>query len=102
MDLWNFTQWPKNPANSSSNTSHRIGLTKKKHNRAHRADALVSGGFLAAGYKTISIDDCWEQTSPPRDAQGRLAPDPSRFPSGFKALADYVRALDETHTRIKV
>ena len=55
-----------------------------------QADALVSGGFRAAGYKTISIDDCWEQKSPERDAQGRLAPDPKRFPSGFKALADYM------------
>ena len=55
-----------------------------------QADALVSGGFLAAGYKTVSIDDCWEQKSPERDAQGRLAPDPKRFPSGFKALADYM------------
>lgn len=61
-------------------------------NYKQQADALVSGGYLAAGYKTISIDDCWEQTSPPRDAQGRLAPDPTRFPSGFKALADYMHA----------
>ena len=57
-----------------------------------QADALVSGGFLAAGYKTISIDDCWEQKIPERDAQGRLAPDPKRFPSGFKGLADYMHA----------
>ena len=55
-----------------------------------QADALVAGGFRAAGYRTISIDDCWEQKTPPRDAQGRLAPDPKRFPSGFKHLADYM------------
>lgn len=61
-------------------------------NYKQQADALVSGGYLAAGYRTVSIDDCWEQMSPPRDAQGRLAPDPSRFPSGFKALADYMHA----------
>ena len=40
--------------------------------------------------ETVSIDDCWEEKSPPRDAQGRLAPDSKRFPSGFKALADYM------------
>lgn len=28
--------------------------------------------------------------SPPRDEQGRLFPDPIRFPSGFKALGDYM------------
>lgn len=61
-------------------------------NYKQQADALVNGGFRAAGYTTISIDDCWEQTSPPRDSQGRLAPDPTRFPSGFKALADYMHA----------
>jgi hypothetical protein len=49
-----------------------------------QADALVSGGFRAAGYETVSIDDCWEQKTPLRDAQGRLAPDSKRFPSGFK------------------
>ena len=56
-------------------------------NYKQQAEALVSGGFRAAGYKTISIDDCWEQRTPERDSQGRLAPDPKRFPSGFKALA---------------
>eukprot|EP00729_Bicosta_minor_P022020 gene22020-33529_t len=61
-------------------------------NYRQQADALVTGGFRSAGYATISIDDCWEQKVPPRDSQGRLAPDPSRFPSGFKALADYMHA----------
>ena len=42
-------------------------------NYKSQADALVAGGFRAAGYTTISIDDCWEQRSPRRDAQGRLA-----------------------------
>jgi len=53
------------------------------------ADAMVSGGFKAAGYQYVSIDDCW--MLPERGADGRLTPDPERFPSGMKALADYVR-----------
>ena len=61
-------------------------------NYKQQADALVAGGFRKAGYRTVSIDDCWEQKTPPRDSQGRLAPDPKRFPSGFKALADYMHA----------
>ena len=61
-------------------------------NYKQQADALVSGGFRAAGYKTISIDDCWEEKVPARDSQGRLAPDKIRFPSGFKALADHMHA----------
>ena len=53
------------------------------------ADALADGGFKQAGYEFINMDDCW--MSKARDAQGRLQPDPLRFPNGLKALADYVR-----------
>ena len=51
-------------------------------------DAMVTEGFLAAGYEYVAIDDCWPADK--RDSKGRLQPDPRRFPSGFKALADYV------------
>ncbi|OLF19214.1 NPCBM/NEW2 domain-containing protein [Actinophytocola xanthii] len=54
------------------------------------ADAMVSSGMRAAGYTYVNIDDCW--MAPERDAQGRLQADPVRFPSGIKALADYVHA----------
>jgi alpha-galactosidase len=54
------------------------------------ADAMVSSGMATAGYKYVNIDDCW--MAPQRDAEGRLAADPVRFPSGIKALADYVHA----------
>jgi alpha-galactosidase len=54
------------------------------------ADAMVSSGMAAAGYKYVNIDDCW--MAPQRDAEGRLAADPVRFPNGIKALADYVHA----------
>eukprot|EP01059_Diplonema_ambulator_P032224 TRINITY_DN621_c0_g2_i2.p1 TRINITY_DN621_c0_g2~~TRINITY_DN621_c0_g2_i2.p1 ORF type:complete len:397 (+),score=118.11 TRINITY_DN621_c0_g2_i2:48-1238(+) len=53
-------------------------------------DELVSGGYLAAGYNGIHLDDCWMRKTPPRDSQGRLFPDPQRFPSGFQALGDYM------------
>ena len=36
-------------------------------------------------------DDCWE--APNRTAAGRLAEDPTRFPSGLKALGDYIHGL---------
>jgi hypothetical protein len=36
------------------------------------------------------MDDCWERKIPPRDLKtGRLVGDPTRFPSGMKALGDY-------------
>lgn len=52
------------------------------------ADLMVSDGYLAAGYEYIIIDDCWAAKT--RDENNRLRPDPERFPSGIKALADYV------------
>ena len=36
----------------------------------------------------VNLDDCWADTS--RDSQGRLQGQPKQFPSGMKALADYV------------
>jgi alpha-galactosidase len=51
------------------------------------ADAMVSSGLKAAGYQYVNIDDCWQVS---RDAQGNIVADPARFPSGIKALADYV------------
>ena len=52
------------------------------------ADEMVRGGFREAGYEYVIIDDCW--LAKQRDADGRLQPDPTRFPSGIRALADYV------------
>ncbi|QOS76902.1 glycoside hydrolase family 27 protein [Paenibacillus sp. JNUCC31] len=52
------------------------------------ADVFVSEGYLAAGYEYIVIDDCWSLKE--RDASGNLVADPEKFPSGMRALADYV------------
>jgi alpha-galactosidase len=52
------------------------------------ADALVSSGMAAAGYTYVVIDDCW--FDPERDSAGNLRADPTRFPSGMKALGDYL------------
>ena len=53
------------------------------------ADAMVSSGLRDVGYTYINIDDCWHGQ---RDADGFIQPDPKHFPSGMKALADYVHA----------
>ena len=53
------------------------------------ADAMVTSGMKDAGYVYLVIDDCWQID---RDAQGNILPDPQRFPSGMKALADYVHS----------
>ncbi|WTO38732.1 NPCBM/NEW2 domain-containing protein [Streptomyces achromogenes] len=54
------------------------------------ADLFVEKGLKKAGYQYVNLDDCW--ALPQRDANGRLAPDPVRFPNGIKAVADYVHA----------
>ncbi|RWR84481.1 alpha-galactosidase-like protein [Cinnamomum micranthum f. kanehirae] len=54
------------------------------------ADALVSTGLAALGYKYVNIDDCWGERS--RDRRGNLVARASTFPSGIKAVADYVHS----------
>jgi len=53
------------------------------------ADAMVSSGMRDAGYRYIVIDDCWQVD---RDSLGFIVADPLRFPSGIKALADYIHS----------
>jgi alpha-galactosidase len=53
------------------------------------ADAMVASGMKDAGYQYVVIDDCWQVE---RDSNGNIVIDAKRFPSGMKALADYVHA----------
>jgi alpha-galactosidase len=53
------------------------------------ADILVSSGMKDAGYQYIIIDDNWTNT---RDSLGFLTVDKGRFPSGLKALSDYIHS----------
>lgn len=55
------------------------------------ANALVTTGLAAAGYKTVVIDDCWMLKD--RDRNGDLQPDPQRFPKGMKPIAEAVHKL---------
>ncbi|WP_242921193.1 glycoside hydrolase family 27 protein [Pontibacter liquoris] len=51
------------------------------------ADAMVASGMVEAGYNYIFIDDGWQGG---RDNRNNIIADPAKFPSGIKALADYV------------
>jgi alpha-galactosidase len=53
------------------------------------ADAIATNGMKDAGYQYVVIDDCWQVS---RDENGFIVADPQRFPSGIKALADYVHS----------
>ncbi len=53
------------------------------------ADSIVSSGMKDAGYKYVVIDDCWHGE---RDANGFIQPNKEHFPSGMKALGDYIHS----------
>ncbi|KAJ9469111.1 putative alpha-galactosidase [Diplonema papillatum] len=52
-------------------------------------DAMVANGMKDAGFEYVNIDDCWQVG---RMANGTIIPDPVRFPSGMKAVADYAHS----------
>ncbi|CAL9045779.1 unnamed protein product [Musa banksii] len=52
------------------------------------ADALESTGLAKLGYRYVNIDDCWAEHD--RNSTGYMVPKRLTFPSGIKALADYV------------
>tara|TARA_R110002050_G_scaffold196426_2_gene331316 strand:- start:1481 stop:2689 length:1209 start_codon:yes stop_codon:yes gene_type:complete len=52
------------------------------------ADKFIELGLKDAGYEYIVLDDGWMAKE--RDADGNLIADPIKFPSGMKALAEYI------------
>ncbi|MFI7400751.1 NPCBM/NEW2 domain-containing protein [Streptomyces sp. NPDC049541] len=75
-----FNNWNSTHCRAEFNASMVKGI----------ADIFVEKGLKDAGYQYVNLDDCW--ALPARDADGKLVPDPARFPNGIKAVADYVHA----------
>jgi alpha-galactosidase len=71
------------------NSWNKFGCNVDEQLIRQAADAIVAQGMLKAGYTYVVIDDCWQGT---RDSLGWIHPNPERFPSGMKALADYIHA----------
>ena len=71
------------------NSWNKFGCNVSEGLIRETADAMVASGMKDAGYQYIVIDDCWQVA---RDDRGNILPDERRFPSGMKALADYVHA----------
>ncbi|MFF4960145.1 glycoside hydrolase family 27 protein [Streptomyces sp. NPDC001222] len=60
-----------------------------------QADALVASGLAGHGFVYINLDDFWQKCDANGfvvDSYGRWAVDTGKFPSGIKALADYLHA----------
>ena len=72
------------------NSWYDLGMQPSEDMVRATVDAMVAGGFVAAGYKYLNLDDGVVQ--PQRDANGDLVPDAVGFPNGFKPVADYVHA----------
>lgn len=53
-------------------------------------EALITSGMRDAGYQYVVLDDGWEAME--RDSLGNILPDPVKFPSGMKALADFIHS----------
>ena len=74
------------------------------------ADTIVSNGMKDAGYQYVLLDDCWQAPITAvgkggdaegngrdgqgngRDDEGNILVDTVKFPSGIKALADYIHS----------
>lgn len=50
---------------------------------------MVSNGLQEKGFQYILIDDCW-QARARNMSDGKLPPDPLKFPKGMKDVVDYV------------
>ncbi|KQY25302.1 alpha-galactosidase [Cellulomonas sp. Root485] len=72
------------------NTWNTFGCNINETLIRQMADTIVSTGLRDLGYKYVVVDDCW--FNPNRDGQGNLQGDPQRFPSGMRALGDYLHA----------
>ena len=67
------------------NSWNHFGASVTAADIRHAADALVSSGMAAAGYRYVIVDDGWQGQ---RDSRGVLHPN-AKFPD-MKALAGYV------------
>jgi alpha-galactosidase len=72
------------------NSWNKFGCNVNEEMIRGMADGMVKSGMKDAGYQYVVIDDCWQIS---RDKDGNIIADPQHFPSGIKALADYVHSL---------
>jgi alpha-galactosidase len=72
------------------NSWNKFGCNVSEELIRGTADAMVKSRMKDARYQYVIIDDCWQIS---RDRDGTIVPDPERFPSGMKALADHIHSL---------
>ncbi len=72
------------------NTYFGLGSAFDESTIKAEADAIVSEGLKNAGYNYVWIDGGW--WSGTRDASGTITVDPTQWPDGMKAVADYIHS----------
>ena len=83
----NYTSF--HPPPMGFNTWNRYHCWVSESLLKRTVDKMVELGLVAAGYSFLNVDDCWQSK---RNSDGTIYVDETRFPSGLKALGDYVHA----------
>ncbi|KAM3574912.1 hypothetical protein VYU27_003138 [Nannochloropsis oceanica] len=73
------------------NTWNKFGCNIDEALLKETAQLLIDTGLKDKGYSYVNLDDCWMERN--RTADGRLVEDPIKFPSGLKALGEYLHGL---------
>ncbi|CAI6336237.1 unnamed protein product [Periconia digitata] len=74
------------------NSWNRFGCDITESQFLTAAQKFVDLGLKDAGYEYVNIDDCW-QVKDRRDDEGRMVPDPERFPDGISGTADKIHDM---------
>lgn len=83
-----YPQKPNPPIMGWSSWNHfRVNIDEKMIRE--QADSMKSSGLYEAGYRFINIDDGYFGG---REPDGKLFPNQKKFPSGMKALSDYIHS----------
>ncbi|KFY77136.1 hypothetical protein V499_03394 [Pseudogymnoascus sp. VKM F-103] len=57
------------------------------------AHAIIDLGLKDAGYEYVNIDDCWSIKDSRDNVTNQIIPDPLKFPTGIKGIADEIHDL---------
>ena len=72
------------------NTWNKFGCKINEDLIKGTADYIVQLGLDKVGYQYVNVDDCWLLEE--RDSDGHIIVDRNAFPSGMKALSDYIHS----------
>jgi alpha-galactosidase len=72
------------------NTWNKFGCDISYDIIKDNADKIVELGLNKLGYVYVNIDDCWMEED--RNSLGKVKPNMTKFPTGMKAVGDYLHS----------